>query len=336
MNEQANDSIANDFVFRDHVCSTMNFPSRCSQVLSDHKCEVWVVKFSPCGRFLATGAKSPYVYVWRLEDPTVMELSFYRRLLPPTEISGIAALSWSFDSKILAVAACEGNQSGIFLFNVVNGAITSEIRPNQIETFNAVSFFGDTSRRLACADRMGNFQCHDTDNLPGNHKTFIGFRIGCLHAMKDGKTVVASDTLQRIRSYDFETQEDMTIITENSPITYFTLDKSEDHILVTTRSEGLRLWCMKTHALIRTFFGSVHNDYVIMSTFGGISGDFIASGSEDERIVIWNRRNEKPIHQIRGHTGTVNSVGWNPVFHGMLASAADDGTVRIWLPENSH
>jgi WD40 repeat protein len=193
-----------------------------------------------------------------------MELSFYRRLLPPTEISGIAALSWSYDSKILAVAACEGNQSGIFLFNVVNGAITSEIRPNHIETFNAVSFFGDTSRRLACADRMGNFQCHDTDNLPGNHKTFIGFRIGCLHAMKDGKTVVASDTLQRIRSYDFETQEDMTIITENSPITYFTLDKSEDHILVTTRSEGLRLWCMKTHALIRTFFGSVHNDYVIM------------------------------------------------------------------------
>lgn len=178
------------------------------------------------------------------------------------------------------------------------------------------------------------------------YKSFAGFRIGCMHSMSDGRTVIASDTLHRIRSYDFETQDDATIITENSSITYFTIDRAEEHCLVTTRMEGLRLWCLKTQTLVRTFFGSVHNEYVISSTFGGVSGDFIASGSEgnfnlsikylfvDETIVIWNRKNEKPIHQISGHVGTVNAVSWNPVYHGMLASGGDDGTVRIWLPEN--
>jgi WD40 repeat protein len=93
------------------------------------------------------------------------------------------------------------------------------------------------------------------------------------------------------------------------------------------------LWCIKTQTLIRTFFGSVHNEYVISSTFGGVSGDFIASGSEDESIVIWNRKNENPIHKLIGHIGTVNAVSWNPVHHEMLASGGDDGTIRIWLPE---
>lgn len=154
-----------------------------------------------------------------------------------------------------------------------------------------------------------------------------------MQSLRDGKTVYASDTLHRIRSYDFETQDDATVIHENSPITYFTIDRAEKHCLVTTRTEGLRLWCLKTQTLVRTFFGSVHNDYVITSTFGGASDDFIASGSEDSTIVIWNKKNEKPIHQISGHSATVNSVSWNPVYHGMLASGSDDGTIRIWLPE---
>lgn len=130
------------------------------QVFEDHKSEVWCVKFSHCGRFLATGSKSPYIYIWRLENPEDPKLSFYRRLIPPTEISGIAAVSWSYDSQFLAVAACEGNQSGIFLFNVINGICTAEIRPNQREAFCAVSFFGNKSYKLACADRFGYFQCH--------------------------------------------------------------------------------------------------------------------------------------------------------------------------------
>jgi len=262
-----------------------------------------------------------------------LKLSYYRRLIPPAEITGVAALSWSYDSQFLAVAACEGNQNGIFMFNVVNGIFISEIRPNDRETFCAVSFFGNKSYRLACADRNGYFQCHDSVKPEGGYKSFTGFRISCMHSMADGHTVIALDTLHRIRTYDFETQDDMTIINENSAVTYFTVDRAEEHCLVTTRNEGLRLWCLKTHTLVRTFFGSFHNEYVISSTFGGISGDFIASGSEDETIVIWNRKSEKPIHRISGHVGSVNAVSWNPVYHGMLASGGDDGTVRIWLPE---
>lgn len=49
-------------------------------------------------------------------------------------------------------------------------------------------------------------------------------------------------------------------------------------------------------------------------------------------MYIWHRRGELPIAELTGHTRTVNCVSWNPTIPGLMASASDDGTVRIWGP----
>lgn len=62
------------------------------------------------------------------------------------------------------------------------------------------------------------------------------------------------------------------------------------------------------------------------------TGNLIATGSVDRTLRIWNPEKNQVKHstELRGHTGAVERVAWNPTKDGELASVSHDGTLRIW------
>ncbi|XP_048582113.1 protein HIRA isoform X2 [Nematostella vectensis] len=57
---------------------------------------------------------------------------------------------------------------------------------------------------------------------------------------------------------------------------------------------------------------------------------FLASGSVDNTVTIWNAQKFPEVIQIiKGHTGLVKGVTWDPVGK-YLASQSDDKTLRVW------
>uniref|UniRef100_A0A8C6WFH1 WD repeat-containing protein 26 n=1 Tax=Neogobius melanostomus TaxID=47308 RepID=A0A8C6WFH1_9GOBI len=304
----------------DHTCSRKQFPCYTQQILTEHCNEVWFCKFSNDGTKLATGSKDTTVIVWHvdLESHSVKMLKTLEG-----HAYGVSYLSWSPDDVYL-IACGPDDCSELWLWNVQTGELRTKMSQSHEDSLTSVSWNPD-GKRFVTGGQRGQFY----SDLDGNLlDSWEGVRVQCLWCLSDGRTVLASDTHQRIRGYNFEDLTDRNIVQEDHPIMSFIIIFH----LVVLRFQGVHLWDLQDRVLVRKYQGVTQGFYTIHSCFGGHNEDFIASGSEDHKVYVWHRRSELPIAELTGHTRTVNCVSWNPVVPGLLASASDDGTVRVWGP----
>uniref|UniRef100_A0A915BZK0 LisH domain-containing protein n=1 Tax=Parascaris univalens TaxID=6257 RepID=A0A915BZK0_PARUN len=319
-----------EFILEDHQCSWEDFPLFTSQVLSNHQDEVWCAAFSPCGKYLATGAKCGPTLIWKVVNGRTIE--------PYKSFGGnqnTAVISWSDDSALIAVAAAEDPNTDVHVYDVHKGTVYCTL-DNRGNDNTVLSFFaGSHPYRLVCADQKGHFcQYILSDNSAKPSGKFEGYRIRAIHCLKNG-TVVAADTHNRVRCYRFSDDSDHTLIQEQSQIISFVVDKTERHILIDTKLHGLRLWDLESATLLRSYTGAPHHDFVVFSTFGGAEHSYIATGSVDDKVHIWSHKSDRLIAKLSGHTGKVNAVAWNPVYQQLLVSCSDDSTIRVWTPFNA-
>ncbi|VDK65968.1 unnamed protein product [Onchocerca ochengi] len=296
-------------------------------VLTKHTDEVWCAAFSRCGKYLATGSRSGAAHIWKIINEATVE--------PYKELTGrnsSSLLTWSDDGALLAVSAAEGHLADVHIYDVHSG-ITFCVIENRANDSTVMSFVPNSSfsYRLVCADQMGHFcQYALSKNSVKSEGKFEGYRIRAVHCLRNG-SVLAADTHNRVRSYRFSDDSEVTLIEELSQISTFVVDKSERRILIDTKLHGLRLWDLRTRTLIRAFVGAPHQDFIIHSTFGGPEQSYIATGSTDECIYVWKQSSEELIAKLAGHNARVNAVAWNPRLP-QLVSCSDDCTIRIWSP----
>ncbi|KAM4693243.1 WD repeat-containing protein 26 [Discoglossus pictus] len=309
----------------DHVCSRKQFPCFTQQVLTEHCNEVWFCKFSNDGTKLATGSKDTTVIVWQV-DPDTHQLKLLKTL--EGHAYGVSYLAWSPDDNYL-VACGPDDCSELWLWNVQTGELRTKMSQSHEDSLTSVAWNPDGKRFVTGGQRGQFYQCDLDGNLLDSWE---GVRVQCLWCLSDGKTVLASDTHQRIRGYNFEDLTDRNIVQEDHPIMSFTISRNGRLALLNVATQGVHLWDLQDRVLVRKYQGVTQGFYTIHSCFGGHNEDFIASGSEDHKVYVWHKRSELPIAELTGHTRTVNCVSWNPQIPSLMASASDDGTVRIWGP----
>ncbi|TNN02086.1 hypothetical protein fugu_009573 [Takifugu bimaculatus] len=281
--------------------------------------------FSNDGTKLATGSKDTTVIVWHIDTET-QQLKLMKTL--EGHAYGVSYLAWSPDDTYL-IACGPDDCSELWLWNVQTGELRTKMSQSHEDSLTSVAWNPDGKRFVTGGQRGQFYQCDLDGNLLDSWE---GVRVQCLWCLNDGRTVLASDTHQRIRGYNFEDLTDRNIVQEDHPIMSFTVSKNGRLALLNVATQGVHLWDLQDRVLVRKYQGVTQGFYTIHSCFGGQNEDFVASGSEDHKVYIWHRRSELPIAELSGHTRTVNCVTWNPILPGLLASASDDGTVRIWGP----
>ena len=58
----------------------------------------------------------------------------------------------------------------------------------------------------------------------------------------------------------------------------------------------------------------------------------LASGGNDNQLLIWNAHSTSPVLRYAEHTAAVKAIAWSPHQHGMLASGGGtaDRCLRFW------
>lgn len=302
-------------------------------MLNEHSDEVWYCKFSPNGLKLATGSKDTLCIIWDV-DPEAHQLKQLKAF--DCHANGVTFVEWSPDSRYLLVCGAEESSSELLIFNVdelkLYAKVFNQTQAND-DSLTCAAFSPDGQRFVTGSNRGQFYMC----DLEGNViNSMEGVRVNSLAFLNDNATVLAADTHYRIRSYSFEpSRNDSNLIQEQNPIMTFTVNSSNRLALLNVAQQGLHLWDLRDKVLVRVFQGNVQGNYTIFSCFGGVNESFVASGSEDNTVLIWHVKREEPLLTLTGHTRTVNCVSWNPVYPSMLASCSDDGTVRIWGPKPS-
>lgn len=320
-------NIDNVSLLVDHNCSSEGFPMQALHVLNDHSDEVWFCKFSPNGLRLATGSKDNTVIVWEV-DPVKLVLK--NKKIFENHTYGVSFIAWSPDSKYFIVCGPE-DCPDLWIWDVEHEKLVTKVSHSTDDSLTCAAFNKDGTRFVTGGTR-GQFYLVDLDGTVHDH--WEGVRVNGLAFRADNKTILAADTHYRIRSYSFDNaRTDANLIQEQCPIMTFSVNSADRLALLNISSQGLHLWDLQDKCLVRRFQGVTQGNYTIYSCFGGVNESFVASGSEDNKVYIWHIRREEPLATLVGHTRTVNCVSWNPVYPSLLASASDDGTVRIWGPK---
>lgn len=311
----------------DHLCSRNDFPCETKYTLTEHCDEVWFLRFSHSGSKLATGAKDGTVIIWDVSDGEPTHLRTIEG-----HSYGVGNLAWSPDDTYLIACGPE-DCSELWIWNIETGELKCRMTQAADDSLTCCAWNPDGKRFYTGGKRGQFYQC----DLDGNvMESWEGVRVMGLHCLNGGKVVLAADTHNRVRAYNFEESNDYDLIKEDHPIMSFSVSDDGRHALINVAQQGLHLWDIRDRVLVRKYQGLRQAKYTIYSCFGGANQDFLASGSEDNKLYIWHSKREKPVAVLSGHTRTVNCVSWNPKDPTMIASSSDDGTVRIWGPVTRH
>ncbi|KDP44936.1 hypothetical protein JCGZ_01436 [Jatropha curcas] len=64
----------------------------------------------------------------------------------------------------------------------------------------------------------------------------------------------------------------------------------------------------------------------------------LASGGNDNQLLVWNQHSSQPILKLTEHTAAVKAIAWSPHQSGLLASGGGtaDRCIRFWNTTNGH
>ena len=350
-------------LLEDYSAGPDSLPTVPVHSLTLHTDEVWVVQFSPNGKWLLSASRDGSAILWNVQNSQNVILS--RIIFGGKAPINIGAFSPSSNEVLL------GSGDGkLRVFDIHSGRKIAELQiGSSHENVSAAMWANDSTKIASSCNkelRLLDISPRFAPNAHVVYKTRLQQHGYDAALSADGGTFVYVGQDRMIRFIRFSDQK--MIVRGPEPAAVTCLSRSSDgKYLASNLSNGcIHVWKLgnlectpKTENAFSPFDDaedgardpmdalpteplyvlkgpnpSQPGRFVIRSAFGGADNAFVGTGSESSLVHIWHRESCQLLASMEGHAATVNAVAWNPKNDHMLASASDDHKVIIWMSKN--
>lgn len=264
--------------------------------LKGHTDEIWSIRFSRDNKIIASASKDRTVRIWNRQGKFVRSLIGHKQT--------VYDISFSPDNKTIASSSRDGT---IKLWNRTNGKLLRVLRDKDSINKQEYLVFGvdfnpfDGSILASTGYEDGyvniwylNKKSNDTPKRIGQHKRVVT----SVRFSPDGSILASSSYDGTIKLWRAIDGKQVGNINTNKPLIFYS-DFSEDGKLIASANQDgiVRIW------------------------------------SVDEALKQWDKNKkslEKPVEILLGHSQAVGRLAWSYKKLQILASASDDGTVKLW------
>ncbi|KAF0976044.1 hypothetical protein FDP41_004720 [Naegleria fowleri] len=327
--------------------SSIAIPSKLLCTLDDHIDEIWFCKFSHNGEWLATTGIDSSLLVYKVSNiiSVATQSSSSQNLENSSMIythnlkqnGHVLSLSFSPDDRFILTATSENE---ISVWDTVDGKLVSSSKKSVpivacLWTDDGSSYMAVTGEKNSHILIWDMSSVVSTSNGGSNHALSdsikLDTRIQDATYMGNDKIILASYDKQII-IYSLREKKIVERFLESDYVVSLLISNNRRFLLVCLASEEeepseMHLWDIVEKRIAVTYKGHKQTRFVLRPTF--IGHEYVACGSEDSKIYIWNSKTGQLQDTLLSHINVVNCVSWNKHFQ-ILASCSDDATVKIW------
>eukprot|EP01137_Pigoraptor_chileana_P015926 Opistho-2@72334 len=283
-----------------------------------HDGDVNCVQFSTNGMRIVTGGNDKKVKVWDAKTGVALIT-----LLGATQ----SVMSVAFNSKDDLVMGAS-NDHAVRLWGVQSGRIRHTLTGHIGKVLSA-KFCGDNKVVSGSHDRTIKIWDLSRGYCTRTFFTFSSCNDIAM-ADDDGTGIISGHLDNHVRIWDSRVGDCTNEITgiHTGQITSLDLSADRRQLLTNSRDNTLKLIDLRMFQVVNTFCGEGYRNGMNWSK-ACFSPDarYVAAGSQDGLVYVWNSQTLKLERQLKDHQGSVSAVAWNPQGH-QIASCDKD---KMWV-----
>ncbi|XP_077998427.1 uncharacterized protein LOC144451462 [Glandiceps talaboti] len=283
------------------------------------RCPIFVVRWTPEGRRLVTGASSGEFTLWN-------GLTFNFETILQAHEYPVRTMTWSHNDMWM----CTGDHAGYIKYWQSNMNNVKMFQAHK-EPIREASFCPTDNKFATCSDdgtvRIWDFmRCHEERILRGH-----GADVRCVdwHPQKSLLVSGSKDSQQPVKLWDPKSGHSLaTLHAHKSTVMEAKWNQNGNWLLTASRDHLIKLFDIRMMKEMFTFRG--HKKEATAIAWHPIHENLFTSGGSDGGILFWQVGNDKEVGGMeQAHEGMVWSLAWHPLGH-ILCSGSNDHTTKFW------